>query len=609
MEWYKKNLNILKRRYPDIFPEFEIESKDEHEIEIDAVTARDGNSALVVKKDGEIYRLNSIYHPIGEAKRWVEQFEFHNLNVITIMFGFGNGIFVKELLDNLSEDGKLILFEPETQLIKAVMQKLDITSIFEDQRLHLFLGKDSFEDVEKVITAVVTWANLATQIRCTHPQYEKLYKKEYREFWDMVAEINSYEVVRISTNSFFAKTSVENVITNLKYIKDSNYITEFRDVLPKEVPVIIVSAGPSLDKNVEVLKEAQGKALVIATDTAVKILEPKGIPYDCMATLDARKPAWYLTDYPGCKEKTMFCRLESETEIMKFHIGRKIWLQGSVYLGELYSSRKMEFPDESLGGSVATAAFAVAQILGAKNIILIGQDLAFDGEATHAGGFNDKAGVPKEKTHNNDEYMVDGVNGFQVKTRHDWFMFLRWFEDIILHNPELNVIDATEGGALIHGSKIMTLKEAIAEYGAQDFSFENIMNQIPPTFTDEKYKEMGIGLEKLKQDIDKIMQKMIQGKQCTEKFLKTGRKISPKKQEHFLKEIKKINNFLLRHDGYALVDFYADADSSAEAAQVNRLSDDVLQDRIDSVKAFKRLYQQYEDACLEIKKILEKVDG
>ena len=68
---------------------------------IEETDARDGNKALIIEKDNNKYRLNSIYKPLIEAKKWTEQYEFHNLCTSVMMFGMGNCIFVKEMLKPL----------------------------------------------------------------------------------------------------------------------------------------------------------------------------------------------------------------------------------------------------------------------------------------------------------------------------------------------------------------------------------------------------------------------------------------------------------------------------------------------------------------------------
>lgn len=113
---------------------------------------------------------------------------------------------------------------------------------------------------------------------------------------------------------------------------------------------------------------------------------------------------------------------------------------------------------------------------------------------THAGGVelhivNESYGMK----------MVDGVNGGKVRSRYDWLIYKDWFEDAIRALPEIEVIDATEGGALIEGSKVRTLADVIKKECKKEFDFAAVLEETGPTFSAEEYtkvKEKMLHLEK-----------------------------------------------------------------------------------------------------------------
>lgn len=602
MAYFEQNENAMELRYPEILERWKKQEKDEAHFKVKSIETRDGNSALVVEKEGENYRLNSAYRPLAEAEKWVNQFEFHNIGVNVFMFGFGNGIFVREILRHLEEDGKVFLFEPDFTILSVVFEEQDITDIITDERFHLYVGEEDYERFKTDMDSNTIWHNVPTQISCTHICYDKLYLDEYNRFWDDLKKIDEMTVVKRNTNAHFAHITVENVIQNLKYVKNSNYVSELAGKIPEDIPVIIVSAGPSLDKNIEELHRAKGKAFIIAVDTAVKILETRGVPYDCMVTVDPGKPAWYLTDYPGCAEIPLFCCMESSGEILGFHKGRKIWLPGSVYLENLYAVHGFLFPQNNVGGSVATVAFMLACHLNLKNIILIGQDLAFDGEKTHAGGHENHIADEEDGIQ-----MVDGIDGNPVKTRRDWVMFRDWFEENMKTNPELNVIDATEGGALIHGSKVMTLSEAIDSYcEGKTFCFEDFMKEIPPTFEEHDFEPVRSDIFRMEKGIQNMYRKSVEGKKYAQEFIKAGNKISAKKHDRLIKEIGKVNNFIERQSGYELLDMYTSDLMVGELRDINCMTGDPVLDELNSVKCAEAVYKGMIEASEELKGLLEK---
>lgn len=600
MGYYEQNKKAMTERYSDIFERIEKEASGEYRVE--SIAARDGSCALVVEKEGKKYRLNSAYRPLTEAKKWVEQYELQNIGVNIFMFGFGNGIFVRELLHRAGRDANIYLWEPDATIFRVVMEEEDLRDVMVDERLHFYLGKKGLQELKEAMDYSVGWHNMPTQIRCSHICYHQMFEKEYHQFFDAMDYTNSMVRVKRDTNAHFAHGAVCNVIENLRYIRKSNFITEFIGKLPEDLPAIVVAAGPSLDKNIDLLVKAAGRALIIATDTAVRILEARGLPYDCVITIDPGKPAWYLTDYPGCRRKPLFCNSESGKDIMKFHEGRKIWASASTYIGNLYQSYGLPFPSDNTGGSVATAAALLAWQLNLNNIILIGQDLAYTGEHTHAGGYDDH--ILNEEVFIE---MVDGVDGGQVKTRGDWVVFRDWFEELIRTNEELNLIDATEGGALIHGSCVMPFSEAIEKYCIrEEFSFDSILDELPPTFDVLDFEPVKQEIHRMEKGFHNILYKSSEGKKAAEEFLSAGSRISAKKHDRLIKEIRKANNFIERQAGYELLDMYTFDLTLSELRNVNQITGNARTDEINSVKSALAIYDGFIKAVGDIENLLQE---
>ena len=167
------------------------------------------------------------------------------------------------------------------------------------------------------------------------------------------------------------------------------------------------------------------------------------------------------------------------------------------------------------GGSVATNAFSLLYKIGLKTIILVGQDLALTGNKTHADGtFEEK--MPEIDTKNNE--WVEGNYEEKVPTRTDLQVFLNWYESTIRlykgYVKDLRVINATEGGAKIEGTEVMTLKDAIEENCRKDVDIEKCLEQIPPMLNEEaqiwakKYlATIPDQFKKLKQEAQKLGEK------------------------------------------------------------------------------------------------------
>ena len=406
----EQNMSLIKRLRPDLYKKLkEVFDNNEYSYNnIEEADTRDGNKALIIEKDNTKYRLNSLYKPLKEAEKWADQYEFHNLSISVIMFGIGNGIFVREMLNRLKPDASVYLFEPDLSIFLYVLGNINIVDILEDKRVFLFINNINENEFSDLLQQYIDWVMMPTQIICNHPVYDKVYGDEFVGFLRVVHGANKMAKVNIDTEKHMSIKLVDNAIKNLKYIKESNYVSEFIGRMPEELPAIIVAAGPSLDKNIDELKRAEGKAFIFATDTSVKYLLQHNINFDAIITIDAKKGLWHLKD-ERCHNIPLFCVLEAKSELMDMHTGRKIWFRGSVYMYDLYSRFNKEFPGYNSGGSVATAAFSLCVSMKFKNIVLIGQDLAYSGGVTHAGGVVRNVQGDKEG-----RKLVESIDGGKV---------------------------------------------------------------------------------------------------------------------------------------------------------------------------------------------------
>ena len=97
MDCLERNMYLIKMFRPGLYGELDsiLASGTYSYDNIKELDTRDGNKALVIEKDNNEYRLNSLYKPLKEAEKWADQYEFQNLNISVIMFGTGNGLVYK----------------------------------------------------------------------------------------------------------------------------------------------------------------------------------------------------------------------------------------------------------------------------------------------------------------------------------------------------------------------------------------------------------------------------------------------------------------------------------------------------------------------------------
>lgn len=604
MGYLENNLTVMEKMRPLLFEKIK-EKREEEKYScehFECVETRDGNLSLCITKDNKVHRLNSVYRPIQEAQKWVGQYNFIDMNVTVIMYGLGSGIFLKEILKCLDTDGNVFVYEPDLSLFLFCIENFEMEDILKDERVQLFVEDINLDEFGTSLDSTVHWTNVTSQIICNHPMIDKLYMEGYVDFLSQIESVNNLAKVNRDTESMLAQTAVSNIVKNFHFIKDSNYVVDFIEDIPANVPAIIVAAGPSLDKNIDELKKAEGKAFIFATDTAVKYLLAHDIKFDAMITLDAKKSISHMMD-ERCMGGPLFCNPEARNEILEMNQGRKIWFRGNSFLTTVYNEMGRFFPPYSSGGSVATGAFGTCVSLGFNRIVLIGQDLAYDGDVTHAGG--------SQKHIMNEEYgaeMVDGVNGEKVKSRYDWLIYKDWFEESIKVLPDIDVIDATEGGALIKGSKVMKLSEVIEEYCIGTFDFEKILSQKKPTFNAEEYEKVKDILFHLEKEFVGIQQKARDGKSAQEALIKMihSGKTSEQKEEKYLKVIRKTNNFISKQKANELLDSYATGSITEKMQGINSMTNDADENMIQTLEISKVVYEAMIDAVNDLTPVLKE---
>lgn len=602
---FRQNMEVLSQTYVDIaeyIEKYDIE-KEKH-IFVSSMETKDNNYAVIVKKEGVEYRLNSLYAPLREADKWINQFEFDAIQMLLTMFGFGNGYFVRALQKRMKKKARLIVYEPDIPIFYHVMQQYDIRDILEAPDILLIIKDINDSQLYSLYNATLDAISFANQFYCVHPKYDILYPELYRKIMKEVKEAALRQQIDRNTEAFFAEACLRNNLGNMHYMKESHILSQYEGKFDVDIPAIVVSAGPSLDKNMNKLKDAKGKAVIIAVDSALKYLLQKDIIPDFTITVDPNKPMRCF-EHPNSLEIPIICKFESNCSILEAHKARKIFYGSELFLRRLYQQQgKKTMVVAEAGGSVATCATAVCRDLGFKKIILVGQDLAYSGDVSYAGG--DSFPIAEESA---GITMVDGTIEEKVKTRRDWYFFLRWFENFKIANPDITLIDATEGGAKIHGSIIMTLEEAIQQNCKKEIDCKKMVEEMPPTLNKEELESARTYFKDGIEDIDKIKEEVEAGIKLCKNILKDCE--TRKQRKGFTSSIKKleqINFDINSRNVYQLIDLYISTFVLEDMFDVYDWSeDDIWSNHQKTFEKTMFLYKEIEKACDIIKERLGEV--
>lgn len=600
MCFWDKNLEALGKRYPAVEWDKVLVKEEGGEEEVWSASARDGSLVLYMKRNGKEYRVNSAFRPIDEAKRWASKFEIKGYEARVIMFGFGNGYLIRELMEKFLPDTILLVFEPDIQVFQHILEYYDVSDILESEQVWIFLEGINGKGWDDSLNRYFKWENLGFCIPCVHLFYDTIYQKQCLEFYKSVDAAQRLVVTNTGTAQRLGKVGSLNTLHNMKEMMTGSVLYDLRKVLPKNVAAIVVAAGPSLDYNVEELRAAKGHAVIIAVDKAAKTMLEKGIEPDFLITLDPLKLSRYLED-ERLKTLPLLAEYSANRKITENHPGHKIFYGTGAYMDYYLGESGKAMQSISSGGSVATAAFTVCLLLGLQKVILVGQDLAYRDGATHSGGrfIERKQGVRR--------FKVDGALGGQVETRNDWLIYLTWFGKAIEANPHMKVVDATEGGAKIPGAEVLTLKEAIRQYCTEEVDCQEMMGSLELAFTEEQFAHVKEGLQEDSAGLEEIQVLAEKNVELAERLIKACRNGTIDKPEYakLIKRVSEYKDEIVEKRVYAFLNEYIAGESEKILMDINAIGKDQMKDE---ERIYTRTKQMYEMVMREAKELKQAMD-
>jgi hypothetical protein len=271
------------------------------------------------------------------------------------------------------------------------------------------------------------------------------FKTFYRSLGAKLNVKNLYKNTSIHTTHIFLR----NALINAPLMHSAIKISDFYNTLLGK-PMLIVAAGPSLNKQLPILSKYQEYFVILAVDTVWPILDQFNIRPDLVFALDSRsKPSWPR----NCvADETCFSiDVGCAPKLVWSHDQNHLFSSSSEQIRSLLEYLGVEVDVLATGGSVATSAFNYARNLGGNPIVLIGQDLALTGGKDHAEGYLHVYSDGMLKARSESGFDVDGYYGDRVKTESQLLYYKTWYEEQVKAYPDVMVINSTEGGAKIEG--------------------------------------------------------------------------------------------------------------------------------------------------------------
>lgn len=430
------------------------------------VRAEDGHLVPVLQNEGTKRHLGSCYDGIYAATRWADAHVSQRTENV-ILFGMGDCQIVLELMKRVP--GRILIYEPEV-LVYENMKSSALYKKAVKNHKGMFFCEGCLENLGQEIRKLLDDDWVERTMIIAHPGYQDLYAKEFENLRGICQQLCDDITFMRAPLKRFTVSMLRNQITNFPRMSKGIPLHRLKDKWNPDLPVILVSAGPSLEKNVEELKKVDGRALIWCADAALPTLLEHNIVPDIVASVDSAKNINCFSDSRSLSIPLLGSS-NTRREIIAGNDSVVIWGFDHEQILMMMKRAGVPLPQVPYYLGVSTAMYASAVELGSRVIILVGQDLAFaESGRSHVNG-RDESKLQGKK------YVTEGYAGGKVSSRMDWMEFKKWFEKMIVLYPDHNVINATEGGVRIQGTKQQALADVIKSLPDVENCFTELLIQ------------------------------------------------------------------------------------------------------------------------------------
>ncbi|EOW0922107.1 motility associated factor glycosyltransferase family protein [Campylobacter jejuni] len=376
---------------------------------------------------------------------------------VLYFYGFGNGILFKALLQNKNHQ-HIVVFEKDIEIIWVIFHILDFSSELQSARL-MILNTSSLD-----IEFFSNFCSSKPFFQFSRIYFLELMSHYYERFHEDILGLNKKlaenfknSIVSYGNDPLDALQGIEQFVYNLP-----SMITHpsYKELLSKRKGIsdtaIIVSTGPSLTKQLPLLKKYASKATIFCADSSYPILAKHGIKpdYVCMLERTEITAEFFNHDFGEFDKDIVFvCAGVVHPKAIEYLKGKTFIITQKVLAFPYYINLK-DFSYAAVGFSVAHMLAYLATYLNHKNIIFIGQDLAYaENGNSHPDDYQNSASYESQMY----EHILTKAYGEkeEVKTHSIWILFKNYFENEIIPNTikmGITTYNCTEGGARIEGT-------------------------------------------------------------------------------------------------------------------------------------------------------------
>ncbi|OUW38283.1 MAG: hypothetical protein CBD35_04425 [Verrucomicrobia bacterium TMED175] len=470
-----ENVKILAARFPVVLDRI-LQAGDRSSDNF--FYQEEGKTAVLMMQRGEhAFPVYGKRNKENLNKRWFEglRLEGESLYAVT---GFGDGSHIRYFLENSSTGTFCLTAEKDACMLRDTLSRIDCTYILTHERFGFGVGDlddPFFIDIQNAAVSAVTDVNAAvfSPLQSVDESYYERMRNELLRQYLVVRPLMEVNV-RTSTNI------QQNSFTNLKHMATSPDVGELKDQF-KDVPFVLIGAGPSLDESIDFLKKVQDKAIIVASNSPYRKLINSGIRPHLVVTADPMEPTLAGFQNVKLEHVPLACPFSAYPEIVERFSGRIISWSTLNPIADFVKKRTGKPPGTKIleQGTVSGCVLDLSKLLGCSKVLFVGQDMSVreDGQYYTADSFYADSGNHYSDTDKGHKLPGNTQESVHVESR--LFVYLKTFENFVGENPSIEYRNLARTGVKIKGVPYMDFEQAFNWIGQEEkHSFDEKLEKL-----------------------------------------------------------------------------------------------------------------------------------
>ncbi len=455
------NENILRARFPVVLQRIhEIGDRKSESFFYDDTV--EGN-CLMIQRGEHSFPAYGQGKSDQLVKRWFRGLTMAKESLYAIS-GFGDGSHVRLFMQESSAGTNFLVAEKDPALLRETFARYDCSDILLNERFMLGVGEANDEFFKDIQGAAITGVNDINSIIFSplHSVDEGYYDNVRNEL------LRQYMVVRplMEVNVRTATDIQENTFRNLPHLAHAPDIGEMEGEF-KDIPFILVGAGPSLDESIDFLKQVQDKAIIITSNSPYRKLINNGIRPHMVVTADPLSPTLAGFEDISLEGVPLACPFSAYPEIVKRFSGRIMTWCTFNPIVDILKDRTGRKPGTNIleKGTVSACVLDISRLLGSRKVLLVGQDMAIRDDGRY---YSDDTSYSDSGAHyasTEKGHRLPGNTQEKVIVEGRLFVYLKTFEQFISENQNVEYRNLARTGVKINGAPYITFEDAIGWVG------------------------------------------------------------------------------------------------------------------------------------------------